>query len=164
MSQFEFARSILRAARQAGLHTCLETCGIAPAERWREIVPLVDLFLWDLKHTDPAEHQRLTGASLETVLENLRQVDTAGGRTRLRCVLLAGINLDREHLDGVARVADGLQHCEGIDLLPYHALGQAKRESLGLAPKEVDWTPDQAEVARACEYLRNRCRVPVAVP
>ena len=37
--QFEFCASVLRAARSEGIHTCLDTCGFGPAERFLELLP-----------------------------------------------------------------------------------------------------------------------------
>ena len=43
---------------RAGVHTALETCGLADWETFRELVPHLDLFLYDIKHMD-----RPTGGS-----------------------------------------------------------------------------------------------------
>ncbi|MFR4118235.1 MAG: hypothetical protein ACLUPV_02990 [Bilophila wadsworthia] len=40
------------------MHTALETCGLADWETFRELVPHLDLFLYDIKHMD-----RPTGGS-----------------------------------------------------------------------------------------------------
>lgn len=164
MAQFDFTRDVLRAARAAGLHTCLETSGIGPEGHWREIMPWVDLFLWDLKHTDPSRHAELTGTDLESILKTLRNVDAAGRQTRLRCVLVAGVNLAYEHLDGIARVFGKLNHCEGVELLPCHRLGEAKRHGLGQDPViPPEWIPTTAAVENAAAYLRERHGIPTIV-
>lgn len=164
MAQATFARVILARCRQTGLHTCMETCGVAPREMWPEIVPWVRLFLWDIKHTNETEHRRLTGVSLPFVLENLRQVDAAGVATRLRCILLAGVNLNPDHLDGIARLFHSLEHCEGVDLLPSHPMGGAKSASLGLAePYRPEWIPEARAVSAAADDLRTHRSVPVTV-
>ena len=43
---------------RAGVHTALETCGLADWETFRELVPHLDLFLYDIKYMD-----RPTGGS-----------------------------------------------------------------------------------------------------
>jgi pyruvate formate lyase activating enzyme len=154
MASFEFTRDLLQAAKRAGVNACLETCGVAPREHWIEVVPWVDLFLWDVKHTDARQHHELTGAPLEAILDNLRAVDAAGGRTRLRCVLLAGVNLDVRHLDALADLFASLRNCEGVDLLPFHRLGEAKYAALGMSARpSADWVPTAEAVAEARDYL-----------
>jgi glycyl-radical enzyme activating protein len=154
MAQFEFARAILRLARAAGIHTCVETCGIGSRERFGEIQPLVDLFLWDIKDTDEERHRRNTGAALGTTLGNLRAVDAAGGKTILRCLLIAGINLDERHLGAIAEIRRSLRHCQGVDLLPYHPLAESKYRRLGLEPiVDKRWTPSDVQMAAARAFL-----------
>lgn len=163
-TQFEFTRELLRGARRAGLHTCMETCGIAPGDHWREIVPLVDLFLWDIKHTNEEQHALLTGAALSAVVDNLKLVDHSGGKTRLRCILLSGVNLDNEHLDGIARIARTLKHCQGIDLMPFHPFGEAKAAGLGLSfDPHPEWVPHNASVAQAAQYVKDQHGIDVAI-
>jgi glycyl-radical enzyme activating protein len=160
MAQFEFTREILRSAKQAGLHTCVETSGIGPAERYIEIVPLVDMFYWDLKDTDPARHLANTGVALEPILANLRAVDEAGGATFLRCIMLAGMNMTEAHLDGIIGVYRSLSNCRGVELLEYHQLGNSKLERLGLAPpNDSSLIPDPDELAAARERVNCEFRV-----
>ena len=72
MIQFPFITELLRAAKEKGLTCCMETCGFAAWARFEEIMPYVDLFLYDIKETDPARHREYTGADNALILENLR--------------------------------------------------------------------------------------------
>lgn len=154
MVQFEFTRGILAAARSAGIHTCLETSGFGPSERFLEIAPLVNLFLWDIKDTDPDRHQQNTGAPLDPILRNLAVIDEAGVQTVLRCIVLNGVNLDEAHLDRLCEIRAGLKHCLGIELLPYHSLGDSKHDRLGLRRQcNPDWVPSEEQIASARAYL-----------
>jgi pyruvate formate lyase activating enzyme len=139
------------------LHSCIETCGFGPPGNFLDIVPLVDLFLWDIKDTDEARHETNTGVPLLPILENLRLVDKAGGVTILRCLLIDGVNLNEEHLDRLAEIYRSLRDCRGIELLRYHALGDSKYARLGI-PCTTDSlrepTPEQMESAKG--YLHDR--------
>lgn len=160
LAQFAFTRDLLGAAREHGLGTCVETCGHAASERVLDLVPLVDLFLWDLKDTDPERHRRNTAGDLSVVMRSLSAADAAGARTILRCVLIDGLNLDEPHLADIGQTAARLKHCEGVELLPYHALGTSKLERLGLpvptrdAPQAGVPSGEAMEAAR--QYLRER--------
>ncbi|MBP6963811.1 MAG: glycyl-radical enzyme activating protein [Armatimonadetes bacterium] len=139
------------------LHTCVETCGFGPSRHFLEMVPLVDLFLWDVKDTDEARHQANTGVPLAPILKNLRLVDEAGGVTILRCLLIAGVNLDERHLDRLADIYRSLRNCRWIELLSYHPLGDSKYLRLGIerAPNPFrEPTSEQMEAAK--EYLIER--------
>ena len=145
---------LLQGAKAAGITTAIETCGVFNADLLAEIIPLTDLFLWDVKDTDPIRHQANTGGALSTVLDNLRCADAMGARTRMRCILLNGVNLNETHLAAVAALFRQLQHCEGIELLPYHTYGDAKNGQLGKpSAAHPEWIPTEAQLAFAREYI-----------
>jgi pyruvate formate lyase activating enzyme len=156
MAQFEFALALLRASEEAGLHTCVETCGFAAPAHYEAAAPHTRLFLWDIKHTDPARHHALTGVRPEPIWENLRRIDAMGAPTRLRCVLIAGVNDGRADAERVAHLAGSLTHCEGVELLPFHPFGAAKYDRLGLAPPENEFrAPDAGAMSAFAEVLRG---------
>ena len=68
LAQTAFAVAVLSAARDEGLHRCVETSGFANWTRFRTVLPLVDLFLFDWKETDPLRHAEFTGQSNEQIL------------------------------------------------------------------------------------------------
>ena len=157
MAQFAFTRDLLTGARDRGISTCVETCGAGPRERFDEIAPLVDLFLWDVKDTDPDRHKRTTGAAPEPLVANLRAVDAAGAATVLRCIMIAGTTLDDSHLDALAALYRELDNCRGVELLPYHPFGQAKHVRLGQdAPDQTDSIPSPEALAAARQRLESR--------
>jgi pyruvate formate lyase activating enzyme len=133
MLQFEFTAALLRAAKDEGLHTCLDTCGYAPIGQFLSLLDDVDLFLYDIKDTDADRHLQMTGVPLTPILDNLRRIDAAGGRIVLRCPLIPGINTDLAHLHSLADIAESLAHVVEVTLHPYHPLGKSKAERIGAA-------------------------------
>lgn len=131
LMQFDFAASLLRSARRAHVHTCLETCGYAPAEKVERISEWVDLFLYDFKETDPRKHREFTGVSNDRILDNLRLLHARGARIVLRCPLVPGLNDRPDHFDGIAELSRELPGMDGVELMPYHALGKSKLDRLG---------------------------------
>ena len=131
MMQFPFLRELLRAAKAAQISTALDTCGFAPWEEYREILELVDLFLYDFKAADSVRHRELTGVENELILENLCRLNEAGAVIFLRCPLVPGVNDSPEHLAAIAGWAERLSGVEEVTLEPYHPLGMEKAERLG---------------------------------
>lgn len=134
LAQAEFAAVVLRFARDEGIHTCVETCGQGAGSDLLGLVPVTDLFLWDIKDTDAKRYGHHTGGKLEVSLRNLEAVDGAGARTVLRCLLIEGVNMTPEHLDGIADVYHKLANCAGTELLSFNALGESKYARLGRRP------------------------------
>ena len=134
LDQADFSRELLTRAKRAGLHTAVETSGAAPWARLRPLRPIVDLWLYDLKETDPARHEEVTGLALGPVLENLRALAEGGAAVLLRLPIVPGLNDRPDHFRAVGALARRLTGLAGVEVLPYHRLGLAKRERLGLGP------------------------------
>lgn len=162
MIQFPFITELLRAAKEKGLTCCMETCGFVAWARFEEIMPYVDLFLYDIKETDPARHREYTGADNALILENLRKLDGAGAKTVLRCPIIPGLNDRADHFAAVAHLADSLKNVQGIDVEPYHPLGKTKCENLGRDYPLADLSfPDKAQIQAWIGEIAAQTRVPV---
>lgn len=131
--QAEAAGELLRACRQAEIHTALDTSGYASWPVLERLLPDVNLFLYDLKLVDEAEHRGLTGVSSRVVIENLRHLSQRGCKIRLRIPLIPGLNDQPASLHAAAALAASLPSLEGVDLLPYHAAGAGKYARVGKA-------------------------------
>lgn len=162
MIQFPFITELLRAAKEKGLTCCMETCGFTAWARFEEIMPYVDLFLYDIKETDPVRHREYTGADNALILENLRKLDGAGAKTVLRCPIIPGLNDRADHFAAVAHLADSLKNVQGIDVEPYHPLGKTKCENLGRDYPLADLSfPDKAQIQAWIGEIAAQTRVPV---
>lgn len=118
--QRAFSLELLEKAKNAGLHTAVETCGYV--ENIEEFLPFVDLWLYDLKLFDEAQHIAHTGVSNHLILENLEKL---GQHVIIRGPVIEGINLNRQHFEALASLKRPVQ------LLPYHPLGIEKAKRLG---------------------------------
>lgn len=167
MMQFAFTRAVLQGARAAGLHTAMETSGCSSPAYFEEVAPLVDLFLFDVKETDPELHRQFTGVSNQQIRENLRALDRGGSRLVLRCPMIPGLNDRPEHLEGIADLANQLRGVTEIHVLPYHPLGTSKSQRLGKSPTGAGLAlpgDGQAAVSRAAGWvaaIQARTAVPV---
>lgn len=133
LSQPAFVEALLRQVKaQLGLHTAIDTTGHGAArlsDAWFE--PL-DLALLDLKHSDAQQHRFLTGASLQPSIDFGVRMRRLGKKLWVRHVLVPGIT---DHPDDIERLADivaSWSHVERVEILPYHSLGRAKWDALGL--------------------------------
>jgi pyruvate formate lyase activating enzyme len=163
LQQFEFTRELLQLAAADGIGTCLETSGWGDVLHLEDLLPLVGLFLWDIKDTDVSRHEANTGVNPERILRNLRFIDRLGAVTRIRCVVLGELNLTESHIDGVAAIYKSLRNCQGVELLPYHPLGNSKAKRLGLVSADFSesWIPSPQAIDAARERLERKWNVPV---
>ena len=136
LMQIDFAAALLSAARQEHLHTAVETCGQATWQCFERIIDDVDLFLYDIKETDPARHKEYTGIGTERILENLRRLHATGASILMRLPTVPGLNDGQEHFRLVAELAASLPELLGVEIMPYHRLGLSKRQRFGLADND----------------------------
>ena len=148
------------------MHTALETCGLADWETFRELVPHLDLFLYDIKHMDSERHYGLTGVRNETILSNLRLLLENRHNVRLRLPLLKGHNDGDNTMTALIRFLEPYReyrNFKGVDLLPYHKLGVHKYTQLGEEyPITGDPHPSNADLARIEDHFKRR-DIPVAI-
>ncbi len=156
LAQMEEALELLARCKEAGLHTAVETCGIFDPKYAKALASVTDLFLWDVKDTDSVRHAQYTGASNRRILENLACIDSLGGKSRLRCILVNGVNCEPAHYEALARLAGSLMHCEGVELLPYHAYAGNKNVLLGGQDNgNKDWVPSEEQMEEAKSILKS---------
>jgi pyruvate formate lyase activating enzyme len=72
--QPDFAEALLRALKEEGIPTALDTCGLCTTQTLERLLPYSDLVLFDLKLIDPEAHRFFTGASNKQILENLDMI------------------------------------------------------------------------------------------
>lgn len=162
MMQFQAAYELLKQAKEAGLHTAIETCGAAPAEHFRQIAEVTDLFLYDYKENDPALHRERTGVSNNLILENLRLLNQLGANIILRCPIIPTLNDKQAHFAAILETANSLPHIKEIHIAPYHTLGKEKCERLGLSePLPAIKPPENAIVADWIAQLQSGTSLPV---
>jgi len=151
--QFEFCRLLLSASKAEGVRTCLDTCGCNERQVFLDLLPVVDLFLWDYKATGNDRHRELTGVPSDRILDNLDVLYDRGANIRLRCPMVPGVNDTPEHFQALGVLARRYPRLEGIEVLPYHDTGRHKYQALGLPVSDlmthVPTAEDQARWNRA---------------
>lgn len=155
LAQLPFLTSLLEACRAEAIRTAVDTCGFAPQEDLLSIAPLTGLFLYDLKMMDDDGHQRLTGVSNATILDNLKALGNAHDNIWIRVPVIPGFNDDERHLDAVAGFAASIRGVRQVNLLPYHELGMHKNEQLGRVDIPVSApSPSADDMEAAAERFR----------
>jgi pyruvate formate lyase activating enzyme len=148
MMQAAFATAFAKALKARGIHVAVETCGYAKSADFEAIAPYVDLYLYDYKATGPELHRELTGVDGELILQNLAILDHLQKPMVLRCPLIPGVNDTDEHLEAIADIMRRYPSIMGLELLPYHRMGETKRQQLGQAESLPGVQPPGEDVKR----------------
>ena len=133
--QPEFTLGLLKALREQGIHTTVETSGYTSYEALKKIVENADLIIYDIKHMDEDRHVAGTGRSNLIILENLRRLcDEVDTEIAVHVPLIPAFNDNEENIKSTADFVRSLQKIKHIDLLPFNELASEKYAALGL-----DW-------------------------
>lgn len=141
LMQAQFTAALLSAAGSAGVHRTVETCGHGDTAALLQFAKHAELFLFDVKETDPQRHIAFTGVGNRLILQNLRLLHAAGARILLRLPIIPGLNDRDDHFRAVADLCRELPGLIGVEPLPYHALGEGKRNRLGPSSQPMPRTP-----------------------
>lgn len=163
LAQPEFLLACLEACRRAGIHTAVDTCGLAPRDTVEAVADGTGLLLWDLKHLDPGRHLALTGVALEPILANLAAVAVRGTPVWLRIPVVPGFNDERRSLEQAARLAASLPAVERVQLLPYHRTGTGKLARLRRADSLPGTAPPTPEHLLGLAAIFAARKIPVAI-
>lgn len=127
--QPDFAVSLLRAAKENGVNTAIETTGFAKFEIIKRYLEQLDYVLMDIKHMNPEKHKEFCGHSNELVLENARKIKESGANLTIRVPVIPTFNNTVEEISDIAKFAKELG-VEKLHLLPYHRMGEDKYAGL----------------------------------
>ena len=161
--QIDFVTELFTALKAKGINTCVDTSGITfradnqtVVEKHKKLLEVADLFLLDIKHIDDEACKKLTGQSNQNTLAFAKFLSDNGKKMWIRQVLVPGITDDEGSLRQTRQSIDGLQTVEKVEVLPYHTLGLAKYEKLGIEyPLKGLEAPSKEVVLRAKEILRK---------
>jgi pyruvate formate lyase activating enzyme len=154
--QHRFAVRLLRAAKELGIHTAIETTGFLGERLSDEELNLIDLVILDMKAFEPEQHKRVTGVGNEPVLAFAKRLAESRRPMWRRYVLVPGLMDDPEEMRRVAGFGASLGIVERAEILPFHQMGRYKWKRLGI-DYSLDTTepPSDAAIAAAVAIFRE---------
>lgn len=131
MLQIDFLEEVLKACKENGIHTAIDTAGHVSFACFERILPYTDLFLYDVKCFGSEKHKRYTGQGNELILKNLKKLLEANTRVWVRIPIIPTVNDTEEEMRGIKAFLDACGYPERVELLPYHAIGEHKYSAIG---------------------------------
>lgn len=129
--QPDFAVALLKACKDSGVNTAIETTGFASADVIKRFLPYLDTVLMDIKHINPQKHKEFTTQSNERILENAKLIAQNAKKLIIRVPVIPTFNDTVEEISQIAEFAASLPNVNEIHLLPYHNMGRDKYTGLG---------------------------------
>ena len=160
----DYVGEVLQALKAEGVRTAIQTCGFFDYDRFaRQLLPYLDLIMFDLKCIDADRHWAYTGQDNTLILDNFRRLTRdAGERVLPRVPLVPGMTATADNLLAIAAFLAG-QGCERCDLLPYNPGWRPKRQAIDLPlPPGLTETPlSQAEEEKLRRLFHERLLQPI---
>ncbi len=149
MAQPEFLGEIIDACKAEGIHCAVETS----LAIWNEaIFSKLDLVMADLKIWDDDLHRQYTGLGNERIKENFRKLNELGVPIIARTPVIPEID---QGIPEISQFLRSLGNVTQYELLPYHPLGNGKRQALGQQEDGFSIpTPEQMKELEAYVFLR----------
>ncbi len=156
LCQADFCAELLKALKNAGINTAVDTCGFVPKESIDKVLPYTDVFLYDIKAMDEDVHIKCTGQSNRLILENIKYIDSMGKSIEVRIPYVPEYNSDQ--IEKIAEFLSTLKNIKTVKVLPYHNYAGSKYAALNMENTLPEKVPTQEEIEKALIVTRNMCK------
>lgn len=128
--QHDFLLETLRLCKKMGIHTCIDTAGVA--DNYEDILKYVDLVIYDIKALDPKKYFEITGGDIKRTNDFLNYCQNINKKMWIRQVIIPGINDNKDYILELKKFIKPLKNIDKVELLPYHTYGIQKYKKLGI--------------------------------
>jgi pyruvate formate lyase activating enzyme len=131
--QGESLIELLKACKEAGIHTAIESSFFADQDLVQNAAPHLDRIFADVKILDRKKHKAATGQDNQIILDNVAWLLTSEHKDKviIRTPLIPGWSADEENIASIARFISGLYADVKYELLNYNPLASSKYEMTG---------------------------------
>ena len=164
--QLEFLTKLFVEAKKRNIHTCLDTSAGTNCEKdeskYIELLNNTDLVLLDIKHSSAEGHKKLTGVDSNKAINFLSLLNKMYINVIIRHVLVPNITDSKQHFIKLGEILSPFNNIIGIDVLPYHSMGEDKYNQLKInypLKGTKDVSLKEAKDARSIivnSYLKNK--------
>lgn len=128
--QFDEMFKLVQELKKHNLHIAVETTGHYELKYLKQVLPYIDLFLFDIKHINKERLKKIVGGDLNLILNNLQYLSKkCPEKVIVRVPVIPQFNYSKETLYDIIDYVKKLGIKE-INLLPYHSLGENKWEQI----------------------------------
>ena len=147
LCQADFCAELLKALKEEGINTAVDTCGFVPKENIDKVISYTDTFLYDIKAIDEEVHMNCTGQSNNLILENIKYIDSLGKAIEVRIPYVPNYNDDQ--IDKIAEFLKHLKNLKAVRVLPYHNYAGSKYIALDMKNTLPNIVPTDEEIKLA---------------
>lgn len=106
--QHEFVHEFLKACKNVGINTAIETNGSFNRARFKELLPFIDRIYFDIKLISAREHKLYTGADNRIILDNAAWLTKCFNNVTFRIPLIPEMTLTNDNLKNTVQFLNDL--------------------------------------------------------
>lgn len=130
--QPEFVASLFKLCRENGINTCLDTSGCIFNEKVKAFLEYTDYVMLDIKYTTDELYKKYVGCSIKEPLQFLDYLNRKNIPTRIRQVIIPGINDNEENIKQLAKIIKQNSCVVKTELLPFKKMCEVKYKKMGI--------------------------------
>ncbi|MPQ42708.1 glycyl-radical enzyme activating protein [Clostridium tarantellae] len=127
--QSKFLKALVNALKEEKINVAIETTGYIESNIFKELAPMFDLLLFDIKHYDSNKHFNGTGVYNILIINNLKWALANNLNVLPRIPVIPNFNNSLEDASGLAKLLK-IVGAKEVQLLPFHQFGEKKYELL----------------------------------
>lgn len=129
--QPELLEALTKELKNLKINISVETCLSTPWSNIEQSAANIDVFLADLKHTEPLKFKEFTNGNLNQILFNFKSLESLEANVIIRIPVIHGFNDTEHEMQSIIDFAAGLKNIKEVHFLPYHSFGSSKYTQLG---------------------------------
>ena len=126
----EFLKETIKVCQMNGWSTAIETTAFANEEVIRQIIPMLDYILLDIKALPTDLHRLGTGVDNHLILQNALLINELAKNVVIRIPVIPSFNYTEKQINYICAFAKYMSKVTHIHLLPYTNFGINKYELL----------------------------------
>ena len=130
--QGEFLIEAIKALKEKGINTAVDTSGTYLDEFTDEVIQNCDLVLLDIKHPDPERFKIINGRDQETLFDLIDIINKHDRHVWIRNVIVPDINDTEADIEALNEFIRRINHIDKVELLGYHTMAVEKYGKLGI--------------------------------
>lgn len=153
LAQPQFAIELAKQLYCENISVDIDTCGYVATNIIEELLPYVDVFLYDIKAMNTDLHKKLTGKDNDIILKNLTYLLENNAKVEIRFPLVMGYN-DCE-TNKIGEFLSSFKNPPKIKVLQYHSYSESRYEALNQVCTLPNTTTTVQDVDNAVSILKS---------
>ena len=151
--QHDFVAELFSLCRKNDVSTALDTSGIVLPNAAEAVYDNTDLVLLDFKGFRPDNYKRITGKTIDNLLETCEYLQKRQIPVWIRYVLIPEVTDNMDEIAEMSQYLASFENIQRIEVNPFHKMGEFKWRALGMDYQLFETPPPLPRVVRQAKQI-----------